>query len=67
MSTREGLLRKRSGRMQRWALRYFVLNGSKLSYRLKSDPASPIRGEFDLSAGCVLTEVVEDTMTSIKG
>lgn len=67
LSSKEGMLRKRSGRMQRWALRSFVLSGPKLSYRLKPDPASPIRGEFDLSAGCVLTEVVEDSMTSIKG
>jgi hypothetical protein len=63
-----GMLRKRGGRMRNWSNRYVMLNGSKLSYKVKSDSTN-IRASFDLAPGCIVTEVLEDTMGSmgIKG
>lgn len=63
---KEGYLRKRSQRLQRWARRYFILNGSKISYKLKNDVSSPVRGEYDITADCTVTDVVEDS-SSGKG
>jgi hypothetical protein len=60
-----GMLRKRGSRMRNWSSRYVMLNGPKLSYKVKAD--SPIvRGTFDLAPGCIVTEVLEDSM-GIKG
>ena len=60
-----GMLRKRGCRMRNWSSRYVMLNGPKLSYKVKAD--SPIvRGTFDLAPGCIVTEVLEDSM-GIKG
>lgn len=60
-----GMLRKRGSRMRNWSSRYVMLNGPKLSYKVKAD--SPIvRGTFDLAPGCIITEVLEDSM-GIKG
>ena len=47
---REGLLRKRSGRMHRWSHRYFILNGPQLSYKIKKE-SDKTRGSFDLVPG----------------
>jgi hypothetical protein len=60
-----GMLRKRGSRMRTWSSRYVMLNGPKLSYKVKAD--SPVvRGTFDLAPGCIITEVLEDSM-GIKG
>lgn len=60
-----GMLRKRGSRMRNWSSRYVMLNGPKLSYQLKPE-STHIRGAFDLVPGCIVTEVLEDTM-GIKG
>ena len=57
-SDKEGYMYKKGARMGRWLLRYWILNGPKISYKLKQD--SPIRGTFDLAKGCIVTEVFED-------
>jgi hypothetical protein len=53
LSEKEGLLRKRSGRMHRWSHRYFILNGPQLSYKIKKD-SDKNRGSFDLVPGIVI-------------
>lgn len=62
---KSGMLRKRGSRMRNWSSRYMTLCGPKLSYKVKAD--SPIiKGDFDLAPGCIVTEVLEDSM-GIKG
>ena len=51
--------------MQRWVNRYFILNGPKLIYKMNADSPA-VRGAFDLSLGCVVTEVSEESMVAIK-
>ena len=63
---KEGLLRKRSGRMHRWSHRYFILNGPQLSYKIKKE-SDKNRGSFDLVPGCIVTEVLEESIGAIKG
>lgn len=46
--------------MHRWSNRYFALCGSTLVYKLKKDSTS-VRRTYDLVAGCILTEVEDDT------
>lgn len=60
-----GMLRKRGSRMRTWSSRYVMLNGPKLSYKVKADSPT-VRGTFDLAPGCIITEVLEDSM-GIKG
>lgn len=60
-----GMLRKRGSRMRNWSSRYVMLNGPKLSYKVKADSPT-VRGTFDLAPGCIVTEVLEDSM-GIKG
>jgi hypothetical protein len=60
-----GMLRKRGSRMRNWSSRYVILNGPKLSYKVKADSPT-VRGTFDLAPGCIITEVLEDSM-GIKG
>jgi hypothetical protein len=59
--TKEGWIRKRGGRMHQWSQRYFILNGPHISYKRKIDGA--IKGSYDLTAGCALTEVSEGSTT----
>jgi len=66
LSEKEGLLRKRSGRMHRWSHRYFILNGPQLSYKIKKE-SDKNRGSFDLVPGCIVTEVLEESIGTIKG
>ena len=61
----EGMLHKRGSRMRNWSSRFVMLNGPTLSYKLKSD-AKEVRGAFDLTTGCIVTEVNEESM-GIKG
>lgn len=63
---KEGELRKRGGRMLRWSHRYFVLSGPKLSYKLRADSAN-FRDDFDLSPGCIVTDISEEMVGTIKG
>lgn len=51
--------------MRNWSSRYVILNGPKLSYKVKADSPT-VRGTFDLAPGCIITEVLEDSM-GIKG
>ena len=62
---KEGMLHKRGSRMRNWSSRFIMLNCPTLSYKLKSD-AKEVRGAFDLTTGCIVTEVNEETM-GIKG
>ena len=50
--------------MHRWSHRYFILNGPHITYKLKPD--GPVRGTFDLTPGCALTEVKEDSSSGSK-
>lgn len=56
---KEGILKKRSGRMSRWSTRYFILTTTKLSYKIKESDAE-FRACFDLVPGCILTETTEE-------
>eukprot|EP01038_Epipyxis_sp_PR26KG_P008164 gene8164-11049_t len=58
---KEGYIKKRSGRMHQWTTRYFYLQGSKLSYKMKSDSTN-LKGSFDLVPGCVVTEILEESL-----
>jgi hypothetical protein len=60
-----GMLRKRGSRMRNWSIRYIMLNGSILSYKVKPD-SQHLKGTFDLTPGCIVTEVAEET-TGFKG
>ena len=61
-----GIVKKRSGRMHQWSTRFFVLSESKISYKIKQD-ASQFKCSYDLSAGCIVTEVqVESTLKGKK-
>jgi hypothetical protein len=51
---KEGILRKRSGRMHRWTSRYFILTATKISYKVKAD-ATALKGTFDLAPGSIVT------------
>lgn len=73
---KEGLLRKRSGRMHQWSSRYFLLyqynfkgrqgQGCRLSYKIKNDNSIPYKGSFDLMPGCIVTEVAEESSLGYK-
>ena len=63
---KEGKLLKRGGRMLRFTSRYFLLQGPKLIYKLNQNSVN-IRGEFDLAPGCIVTEIQEDYIGTIKG
>ena len=54
---KEGLLRKRSGRMHRWSHRYFILNGPQLSYKIKKE-SDKTRGSFDLVPGIPIIIII---------
>jgi len=56
---KEGWIRKRGGRMHRWSHRYFILSGHQIIYKLKPDAS--VRGTFDLTSGCALTDIVKDS------
>lgn len=58
---KEGVLRKRSGRYHSWSSRYFILSGPKLAYKIKND-SSTFKGTFDLVPGCMLTDIMEETV-----
>ena len=62
---KSGMLRKRGSRMRNWSSRFMTLSGPKLSYKVKADSPN-IKGAFDLAPGCIVTEVLEDSM-GIKG
>jgi hypothetical protein len=53
-----GVLKKRSARLHQWNTRYFMLEGPKLSYKLKASD-SAVRDTFDLFPGCLVTQVTE--------
>lgn len=63
---KEGLIYKRGARMQRWASRYFVLEGSKLSYKAKQD-SSTYKAQYDLVGGCVVTDIVHEANNTVAG
>jgi len=63
---KEGEMRKRGGRLLRWSSRYFILSGPKLSYKLRAD-STTYRDDFDLSPGCIVTDISEEMVGTIKG
>ena len=52
--------------MHRWTHRYFTLVGPKLSYKLRIDSAI-FRGDFDLAPGCIVTDITEAYIGTVKG
>lgn len=61
--SKQGILRKRSARIHSWNSRYFMLSGSKLSYKLRED-TNTTRDTFDLVSGCIVTEIQEESKGS---
>ena len=71
---KEGLLKKRSGRMVQWTTRYFTLYPTILSYKTKQDhlsnrslSSSSTTTSYELVPGCLVTDITEETRVSIKG
>ena len=65
-AVKEGVLRKRGGRYYRWTTRYVTVSGPKISYKLKKD-STDVRGTYDFVPGCLVTEVVEENIGTLKG
>lgn len=59
------MARTRKGRGVRWVHRFFKLSGVRLSYTLKPD-APAIRAAYDLSPGCIVTEIQEEKQLTGK-
>lgn len=57
---KQGPLRKKGTRMYQWSSRHFLLCGPVLRYKLKPED-SELRGEFHLTAGCIVTDIEEDS------
>jgi len=68
---KEGLLKKRSGRMVQWTTRYFTLYTTSLSYRTNRDQQVNNRlsttTSYDLVPGCLVTDITEEIRVNIKG
>ena len=70
---KEGLLKKRSGRMVQWTTRYFTLYPTILSYKTKQDHvsnrslSSSTTTSYELVPGCLVTDITEETRVNIKG
>jgi hypothetical protein len=60
---KEGFVKKRAGRMHQWTSRYFVLTNSSLAYKIKQD-SRDFRNQYELTAGCVVTEVMDENKGS---
>eukprot|EP01032_Pedospumella_encystans_P018027 gene18027-20536_t len=56
---KEGWAKKRSGRMHQWTSRYFTLNETGLTYKLKPD-STTLRGQFDFVASGKVTDIIEE-------
>jgi hypothetical protein len=67
---KEGLLKKRSGRMVQWTTRYFTLYTTSLSYRTNQDQHESSRStttSYELVPGCLVTDITEEMRVNIKG
>jgi hypothetical protein len=68
---KEGLLKKRSGRMVQWTTRYFTLYTTSLSYRTNQDQHVSSRlsttTSYELVPGCLVTDITEEIRVNIKG
>lgn len=62
---KEGFIKKRNGRLRQWTDRYFVLSTSTIAYKVKQD-APNFRQTFDLSPGCLVTEVTPESRVGGK-
>eukprot|EP01031_Cornospumella_fuschlensis_P046212 gene46212-56582_t len=62
---KEGYLKKRNGRLRQWTDRYFVLSTSTIAYKVKHEVAN-FRQTFDLSPGCVVTDVTPESRVGGK-
>lgn len=62
---KEGILRKRGEKLQRFSARYFILYPTKLVYKIKQH--EPVKNVLPLASGCKITDVIEDVHTSMKG
>lgn len=68
---KEGLLKKRSGRMVQWTTRYFTLYTTSLTYRTNQDQHVSSRlsttTSYELVPGCLVTDITEEIRVNIKG
>lgn len=62
---KEGWAKKRSGRMHQWTSRYFTLNETGLTYKLKPD-STTMRGQFDFVASGKVTDIIEESLVKMK-
>ena len=62
---KEGWAKKRSGRMHQWTSRYFTLNETGLTYKLKPD-STTLRGQFDFVASGKVTDIIEESLVKMK-
>ncbi|RYH05500.1 hypothetical protein EON65_44545, partial [archaeon] len=62
---KEGNIKKRNGRLRQWTDRYFVLSTNTIAYKVKQDAPS-FRQTFDLSPGCLVTEVTPESRVGGK-
>jgi hypothetical protein len=64
---KQGWMHKRTGKFQVWRERYFVLTGGDapaIHYKYKID--GPVKSTFDLTKGCVVTEISEEMKSGKK-
>ena len=66
--TKEGTVKKRSGRLHQWTTRHFILDPTThtLSYKIKNDPELAPRATFELVAGCLVTDVIDENTPTKK-
>jgi hypothetical protein len=62
---KEGVVKRRVGRMHQWNTRYFQLHENRLVYKLKQDTAT-VRGTFELVPGTIVTDIIEESLVKMK-
>ena len=62
---KEGMAKKRSGRMHQWTNRHFTLTDSGLFYKMKPD-STTVRGKFDFVPGSKVTDITEESFVKMK-
>lgn len=62
---KEGIVKRRIGRMHQWTSRYFQLYENCLTYKMKQD-STTIRGTFELIPGTIVTDIKEESLVKMK-
>lgn len=62
---KEGMVKRRNGRMHQWTNRYFILHDNRLSYKLKQDTQT-VRGTFELVPGTIVTDIIEESQVKMN-